>query len=675
MTTVKLVCPCGTKFAFEADETLTLASGVIACPACGADAAPAANAQLLAGRSAAGQEASASTSPVRVRLSLNKAADEAPDSGAGEPAEASGEGAHTDAEEAERPVRPDFSRGRPLTKSERQIRRNRELANRRRPYVFATVLLLLGLAGFWGWYRFSGSRPKVVMNETYDRKYRPLMARLVDENELLLVRNREISLLAVPGGAAKWEKSFGSITNFDDGEPLHIEAEYRVERANPEIRVRSNSFWVVWPDHVLQLDRASGKTLVSVELKDGHPEILMGDRALLLEQQATKAGHRTFELHPYDGGERRAFEVPLVQNERLPEVVPDGLSMVTVQTRLLEEKIITRKLSTGPKVMTAAGIEKSVDQNVDKILNDNLTAANSLRAATQIAREWQRLDDAGPDEITEDHSRYQVELRRLGNDGSTSWTGEVIGPPQYFPLPTVDVVAGERNFRVIGKNGSEKWEAALSYPLSYRGIVSAQFFQPDFRRHGNLGSFDDRHGLRYHFPFVEHDGRLYSFDRGVLSAFDLASGTVKWRITSVGIRKIMFDQRGSLYACTTMTSPQALNTSDGEPEEGNHALMKVDPTDGRVLWTTPHLGTDIFMEGDFVYSQWLGQNDLDAAAMMAAGGRGSSISCAFTRIDPRKGEIIWRLDYKGNPDTINTRGNAILIQFTRRLELVNFFSL
>ncbi|HAV61984.1 MAG TPA: hypothetical protein DCY13_06430, partial [Verrucomicrobiales bacterium] len=78
--------------------------------------------------------------------------------------------------------------------------------------------------------------------------------------------------------------------------------------------------------------------------------------------------------------------------ERLPEVVPDGLSMVTVQTRLLEEKIITRKLSTGPKVMTAAGIEKSVDQNVDKILNDNLTAANSLRAATQIAREWQRLD-------------------------------------------------------------------------------------------------------------------------------------------------------------------------------------------------------------------------------------------------------------------------------------------
>ncbi|HAV61983.1 MAG TPA: hypothetical protein DCY13_06425, partial [Verrucomicrobiales bacterium] len=277
--------------------------------------------------------------------------------------------------------------------------------------------------------------------------------------------------------------------------------------------------------------------------------------------------------------------------------------------------------------------------------------------------------------ITEDHSRYQVELRRLGNDGSTSWTGEVIGPPQYFPLPTVDVVAGERNFRVIGKNGSEKWEAALSYPLSYRGIVSAQFFQPDFRRHGNLGSFDDRHGLRYHFPFVEHDGRLYSFDRGVLSAFDLASGTVKWRITSVGIRKIMFDQRGSLYACTTMTSPQALNTSDGEPEEGNHALMKVDPTDGRVLWTTPHLGTDIFMEGDFVYSQWLGQNDLDAAAMMAAGGRGSSISCAFTRIDPRKGEIIWRLDYKGNPDTINTRGNAILIQFTRRLELVNFFSL
>lgn len=657
MITLKVLCECGTKFAFDMDETAPLAEGVIHCPTCGADAAPQANTQLPA--------ANPAPSLVPTRLSVRKPEAESP----AQPV------SDETAAPAEPVTRGPFVPKRKLSKAEQQIRRNHELARRRQPYVLVALILLIGVVGFWGWYRFVGSKPKVVMDVQYERPERPLAPRLLPDDELLLIRNREVALVDLRTGAKLWEQSFGSSTNFDDSLPIFSEVSSRVERATPEVRLNSNSFWIAWPDRILHLNKADGSTRLSLELPDDAPTILIGERLLVLEKTPRTTNRLAFEVFPLAGGEKRLLELPPPAPDAELILVPDGESVVALQTRLLERRIVTNTLATSPRVMTASGIEQSVAQNFDKVLNENLTSGGSLRAATELVSQLNQRDAAAtPDEILADHSRYEVELQRVQGGGST-WRGAITGRPVYFPLPTVDVVAGVAGFKVIDKGGKLKWEAPLSYPLSEAALESAQVHVPTFWRTQNQGTFDDQTGVQYRFPFVERGNRLYAYDAGVLAAFDLESGEVQWRVTSVGIRKLVFDHQGALYAATTLDDPQTLrNPNPVRRDDSTHAILKIEPVTGKVLWQAPHLGTDLFVSGKFLYSQWVGENLLDKAAALSANAD-LQASCAIKRIDPRTGEALWRRDYKGNPDTINIRGTQLLIQFPRRIELVEFFSL
>jgi len=674
MTTVKILCNCGTKFAFEADESLTLAAGVIACPSCGADAAEQANTQLAAARGAATAPA-AVPKPAPVRISLRPQAPV-------EPAEAA---AAMEAGQEEEPSSAPAPTGnphgrfgqRPLTKSEQQIRRNREEALRRKPYIAAAVAFLVVLCGLWGWYRFALSKPKVTLNVQYERVDRPVVARLLEDGSQLLIRNRAVSLTDPAGATVLWEKSFGNVTNFDDNMPIFSEVSSRVDRPRPEVRITSNSFWVIWPDRILSLDRAAGATLTSIEFaEDEAPVFHVGDRLLVIEKASSATNKLAFDAYPFEGGKPQSFEVPLPPRDSEISLTPDGQSVVAMQTRVIEQRIVTNKLSTGPRVMTAAGIEKEVDNNFDKVLNENLTAGNSLNATMQLVEQLNRRDAADqPDETYEDLSVYEVELRRVFG-GSSKWQGKVEGEPVYYPLATVDVVAGVKDFKVLDKGGRFKWEAPLSYSLSYRALASAAYHQPEFGNYREPNALDDQTGTAFLFPFVEHAGRLFAYDRGVLAAFDLESGEVKWRVTSVGIRKIVFDEAGMLYACTTLDSPESINQPVMDrKDEPVQAIQKIDPATGTIVWLAPHLGTELFVTGKFMYSMWIGENLLDKAAAMAAGGADPVPSCAITRIDPGSGEVLWRREYKGEPDVFNVRGNRLLLQFPRRIEMLKFFSL
>jgi outer membrane protein assembly factor BamB len=297
-----------------------------------------------------------------------------------------------------------------------------------------------------------------------------------------------------------------------------------------------------------------------------------------------------------------------------------------------------------------------------------------LNATLELVEQLNRRDAATePDETYQDRSLYEVEVRRV-HGGSSAWKGQVEGRPLYFPLPSIDVLAGGTSFKVIDKTGSLKWEAPLSYPLSDRAVASAHFHQPVFERFDRT-QFDSQYGLRYRFPFVERADCLYAYDEGVLAAFDLHSGEVKWRVTSVGIRQIMFDREGMLYAGTTLEGPAALGKPTATRKEApTDALMKIDPASGSVLWTVPYLGTGLFVADKFLYSQWVAETALDRAA--ALGGNTEVVpTCIIARIDPSSGEVLWQRSYKGDPDTVNVRGSRVLIQFPRRVELLKFFSL
>lgn len=673
MTNVKILCHCGTKFAFEADEALTLAAGVINCPSCGADAAEQTNAQLAAARTATHAAAEAAK-PAPVRISLRPPMPTAP----AEPAEAGSEPEDEAPAPEATPAGNPYARfgQKPLTKAEQQIRRNRESAQRRKPYIVATVVFLIVSGVLWGWYRFALSKPKVTMNVQYERVDRPVVPRLLDDGKLFLIRNRTISLTDLEGNAILWEKSFGNVTNFDDNMPIFSEVSARVDRSRPDVRVTSNVFWVIWPDHLLSLDRATGGTLTSIQFaEDEAPAVHVGDRLLVVEKPSAATNRLAFDAYPLDGGKAQPFDLPLPPRDADLALIPDGPTVVALQSRMFERRIVTNKLSRGPRVMTAAGIEKEVDNNFDKVLNENLTAGNSLNATIQLVEQLNRRDAAEePDETYEDRSIYEVELRRVLG-GTSKWVGKIEGSPVYFPLPTIDVVAGNNGFTVIDKSGRQKWAAPLSYPLSAEALAAAEYHQPSFSNYRDPSAYDDQTGTTHLFPFLEHAGGLFAYDRGVLAAFDLESGEVRWRVTSVGIRKLVFDPAGMLYVCTTLDSPQSINQpAMDRKDEPVQAILKIDPATGTIVWQAPHLGSELFVSGKFLYSLWIGENLLDKAAAMA-GNTEPIPSCALTRIDPGSGAVLWRREYRGEPDVFNARGTRLLLQFPRRIEMLNFFSL
>jgi hypothetical protein len=92
-------------------------------------------------------------------------------------------------------------------------------------------------------------------------------------------------------------------------------------------------------------------------------------------------------------------------------------------------------------------------------LNGDLSAANSTEAANDILNEMQRNNGGG--NVSEDQSRYQVTLHQPDSTAAPDWTGEVTGPPQLFPLKTVNVLAAGKTVIVFDQTNKKLWEATL----------------------------------------------------------------------------------------------------------------------------------------------------------------------------------------------------------------------
>jgi hypothetical protein len=108
-------------------------------------------------------------------------------------------------------------------------------------------------------------------------------------------------------------------------------------------------------------------------------------------------------------------------------------------------------------------------------LDGEVTASQSTEIANEILNEMQR--SRGGDTVAEDESRYQVRLRRPGD--KEGWSGEVVGPPTFFPLQSVNVLAFNKGILVFDKNNRLMWKGLLNYnvsgdPSSLDGMVIRQ---------------------------------------------------------------------------------------------------------------------------------------------------------------------------------------------------------
>jgi hypothetical protein len=341
---------------------------------------------------------------------------------------------------------------------------------------------------------------------------------------------------------------------------------------------------------------------------------------------------------PSAGSRRRTAEEPFLL---IP--TPDGFMRFTA--KLLEEKIVTRVAMKAPPAKSALDGPVNVTKTVD--------------VANEILNEMQR--NAGGDTIEEDESRYLVKLSSA--DGKNEWSAEVVGPPHLYPLKTVNVLAVNKKILVFDKQNKKLWEA----PLTYNVAGGAE----------DADALDSGVGQG---PCVERNNVLYVFDEGVLTAFDLATGNAQWRVPSVGITGLFFDDKDMLYVNTTDASPDRIKYSRqidiSEMPAG--LLLKINPKDGKIVWKTAPPGPVTYVSGKFIYC-------VQSSGPMEEGGRDSIMGMtgmagtkAFLRIkrlNPSNGKEMWE-HYEGRgPIEVQFDKNTIRLVFKKEVEVLKFHSL
>ena len=322
-------------------------------------------------------------------------------------------------------------------------------------------------------------------------------------------------------------------------------------------------------------------------------------------------------------------------------LIPTQDGYVEFSVKLLESRIVTRA------AMKPASARL--------VLNGNLTVAQTTELSNELLNQAQR--DRGGATVQEDESRYLVTIRRP--DTAEVWSGEVIGRPSLYSLATVNVLAANKKVVVFDKHNKKLWESGLSYNVS-----------------GGYGGSDSENATFGMGPCVERKDTLYVIDQGVLAAFDLATGNARWRLPSVGITGLLFDDEGMIYLNTTTASPDSLKYSNqiDITRKDSYLVMKLDPRVGKVLWTADVGGLVSYVSGKFIYCVRSYHADDDEESptytLDSIAGRESVLS--IKRLNPKNGRVMWEHVQKRAPVDVEFDQNRIRLVFKHEVEVLEF---
>ena len=336
-------------------------------------------------------------------------------------------------------------------------------------------------------------------------------------------------------------------------------------------------------------------------------------------------------------------------------------------------------------------------------LDGPVTAGNSLETSIDMLNEMQR--ERGGNMITEDVSLYKITLRRapapvgVGADGKTeskessvakapetkapadakasgdaagelkqyttddgTWIAQVIGRPSVFPLKSVNVVAARKLIIVLDKENHKLWQAELTYDVDGDAALEE----------------DPRRGQG---PCVERDNKLFVFDEGVLTCFDLKKGTLRWRLPSVGITGLFFDDEGKLYVNTTTASHDSIKYSRqiDLTRVVTGMLLKLDAQTGKTLWTRELNGDLAYVSGKYLItmqSYWPPDyTDEEESPYGAPAIMQTDPFVRLRRINPRNGKDLWVHYQDRCPMDVQFEKNRIHLVFKKEVQVLKFRTL
>lgn len=683
---VKILCVCGTKFAFEADPADNPLAGPIPCPACGADATATANDILTKALPPAPPPDSASQpspspsprSAVRVRVGPPPAQPAAPPTPTAAPAPAAAANADSEVPSvprcakhpAETAVAECAVCGKPMCHDcldqfgfvcsiycrqqadQRQIQvplyagqkqqvRTRERKKELRILAAIPVLLTI-LGAAYAWYLCYGSRPHARWIVKPGANARFTFADWIDDARVVALSSDHLTLYQAGTGKVLWQTS------------LPPEAGPKSSRTLPA-RVVGDALWTVQANRVARFDLATGQRKSEVPLPQPAEEWRWSDQGLLVIS-ATASNLVPLTWVEFSNGQARAefvrsLEPPasslasILQSDDRdadgPQLLPlrteyfvSGKRPVQLTARLLQERLVPLakvREDPGPDIFDREGVR----------------ASDSTAAVGQFLRNT-------AEERLVDLSRYTVTLRPLFST-TPDWQGELAGRPALFTLKTVQVLIAGTNIVAFNPTGQKRWEAKLGYPVALDLLQNTDRFAEG--------------------PCCETATRLLVFDQATLTAYDPTTGKVLWRVQAVGISSVQAAPGGALYVAATTAGPESL--AYASPKAAGDVilplLLKVDPASGNILWQSTEAGGQLMVSGKFVYATRAQSGALDLF-QAAVDDTDVQVHYRVIRIHPGKGNRIWEYYQPRPPVTTRANANRFLLLHRDELQLVQFLS-
>jgi outer membrane protein assembly factor BamB len=224
------------------------------------------------------------------------------------------------------------------------------------------------------------------------------------------------------------------------------------------------------------------------------------------------------------------------------------------------------------------------------------------------------------------------------------------------------VLAANKQIIVFDKSYKKLWQSTLNYNVSGYGDALEEGASP----YGQA-------------PCVERTNSLYIADEGVLTAFDLKNGNARWRLPSVGVTGIFFDDHENVYVNTTSDGLDSLKFSRqiDITRKTSAVVKKIRGNTGEVLWTAELGGLLNYVSGKYMFTVQSYQpfEDEDASPYTPESGFETPPYVKIKRIDPKNGHVLWEHFQQRAPLDVQFDKNTIRLVFKKEVQVLRFFSL
>ena len=159
-----------------------------------------------------------------------------------------------------------------------------------------------------------------------------------------------------------------------------------------------------------------------------------------------------------------------------------------------------------------------------------------------------------------------------------------------------------------------------------------------------------------------------------------STGNPRWRLPSVGVVGLFFDDQNNVY----------VNTTSGNPDDIKYArqidisrkteavLFKVDPKTGKTLWSIKPGGYISYLSGKYIYA--IQSNDPNPTDEEVLNDMTASLQkpafLQIQRINPQNGRIMWEYHDPIGRAPIDARfhGNSIELVFKREVQVLRYLT-